>query len=420
MPRKKAAGGGKKRTSSGKKRPNVLAMARKAGAIALKKPEEDWRVVLDPDLLKAPLPHLPSGSLIIDYLIGGEPNKNGIQPCPGLPRGRVVQVWGHESAGKTTLALTAAAAVCATGGTVLYVDWENDIVPDYAEALGVPISDDTRFELVQPETLEDGLKLAVIYATAGVDLIIFDSVGAAVPASVFNRGAEDVGEQAKVGELQQKWSQELPSLKGKIAKKGAIVMGISQIRAKINTGPAHGGPTTQPQGGNAWKFYSSVRIELRRIKQEKQKRFDSLTHREDERIIGGVIRAKMIKCKLSKSQGREAVFYIRWGEGIDDVRSVMEIAVAHGIVKRAGAWYSMEGPGGGVRVQGKEPFLAHLHENKADFNHLYDQVLPMVTASTIAEENLEDLSDVESILAEAAEEYEEGDDKSETLLEVVE
>jgi len=420
MPRAKKGSGRAKKTSSGKKRPNVLAMARKAGEMALKKPETDWRVVLDPDMLKEPLPHVSSGSLIIDYLIGGEPNKQGIPPCPGLPRGRVVQVWGHESAGKTTLALTAAAAVCAAGGTVLYVDWENDIVPDYAEALGVPITDDTKFELVQPETLEDGLKLAVIYATAGVDLIIFDSVGAAVPASIFDRGAEDVGEQAKVGELQQKWSQEMPSIKGKIAKKGAIVIGISQIRAKINTGPGHGGPTTQPQGGNAWKFYSSVRIELRRIKMEKQKRFDTLTRKEDERVIGGVIRAKMIKCKLSKSQGREAIFHIRWGEGIDDIRSVMEIGMAHGIIKRAGAWYSMEGAGGSIRVQGKEPFLDHLRENKTDFNHLYDQVVPMLTASTIAEENLEDLSDVESILAEAAEEFEEGDDKSESLLEVVE
>ncbi len=162
MPRaKKAAAKATKGSSTGK-----LALARAAAKKAGNLPESEWRVTLDPNQLTESLPHLPTGSLIIDFLIGGELNALGVRPCPGLPRGRVAQVWGHESAGKTTLALTAAAQTCANGGTVLYIDWENDIVPDYAAALGVPITDPDRFELAQPNTLEDGVKLAMIYAAA--------------------------------------------------------------------------------------------------------------------------------------------------------------------------------------------------------------------------------------------------------------
>src|SRR3990172_1861322 len=177
---------------------SVLARGREFALKHLNKPIGDWKVQLDHEQLEKSLPHLPTGSLVIDYLIGGSPNRFGVRPCPGIPRSRVSQIWGHESSGKTTIALTTAATTCAAGGTVLYVDWENDIVPDYAAALGVPIMDDDKFELVQPETLEDGIKLAAAYAMAGVDLIVFDSVGSAVPASIANRDLSEVAEQAKV------------------------------------------------------------------------------------------------------------------------------------------------------------------------------------------------------------------------------
>ncbi len=370
---------------------------------ALKKPKKEFIVPLDSDLLEESLPHLPTGSLIIDFLIGGEMNALGVRPCPGLPRGRVAQIWGHESAGKTTLALTAAATTCANGGTVVYIDWENDIVPDYAAALGVPVTDPDRFVLAQPDTLEDGVKIAMIAAAAGIDLIVFDSVGAAVPSRIANRDLADVGEQSRVGELQAVWSQELPNLKRVIAKKGGCILGISQIRSKISTGPSHGGPQTQPQGGNAWKFYSSVRLELRRIKQESAKLFNVLTHKTDDRITGVVIRAKVVKCQLSKSQGREELFYIRWGEGIDDVRSVMEIASSHGIINKAGSWYSASLPSGELKVQGTNGFLDHLKANPEDFAALYNQVIPLLGQRTFGADELEDLDNVAELLAEVEE-----------------
>jgi recombination protein RecA len=335
-------------------------------------------VELDPDAMTESLPHLPTGSIIVDFLIGGEPNKRGISPCPGLPRGRVAQVWGHESAGKTTLALTAAATVCSRGGTVLYIDWENDIVPDYAESLGVPILDPERFQLHQPETLEDGIKLAMVFAQAGVDLIVFDSIGSAIPARIANRDESEAGEQSRVGEEQQVWSRELPNLKRVINQKGTCVFGISQVRSKI--GMTGYGPTTQPQGGNAWKFYSAVRLELTRTKSETAKVTNVVTNKSDERVVGGVIQCKVIKCKLSKSQGRKENFYIRWGEGIDDRRSILEIAAANGLIKRSGNWLSWTAPDGSeLKHNGMEAFRKDLLKNPANFNMLVQAVLPLLS-----------------------------------------
>lgn len=351
-------------------------------------------MTLDPERLQESLPHVATGSLVVDYLIGGQPNKAGVSPCPGLPRGRVTQLWGHESAGKTTLALTAAAAVCAAGGTVLYVDWENDIVPDYAEALGVPITDPDRFELVQPESLEEGLKIIKAYALAGVDLIVIDSVGAAVPQAIKDRALSEVGEQQRIGLNAQRWSEFLPDLKGVIAKHNNVLLGISQVRQKMSTGPGNYGPSTAPQGGEAWKFYSALRIELRRITMEKSSELNMLTHKKEDRVVGGIINAKVVKCKLSSSQGREEKFYIRWGEGIDDLRSVMEIATAHGIIHKAGAWFTF----GDKRWNGVEQGRKFFKSDATAFGELVGKVRPFLTAQSSEpvdeEDDDEDLSDV--------------------------
>jgi hypothetical protein len=172
----------------------------KARAFALDKRKEEFenvRVKMSADDMKESLPHISSGSIVLDHLIGGIPNSFGVAPCPGFPRGRVSQIWGHEGAGKTSIALSAAAQVCREGGTVLYIDWENDIVPDYAMALGVPVTDESKFELLQPDNLEDGIKYALIYAAAGVDLIVFDSVGAAIPRRLTDRDLSEAAEQGK-------------------------------------------------------------------------------------------------------------------------------------------------------------------------------------------------------------------------------
>lgn len=355
---------------------NSLAAAR--AYLTAKKGKEftEIRVVLDDKTLRQSLPHIPSGSDVVDYLIGGSPNSFGVAPCPGWPRGRVSQLWGHESAGKTTLALEACAAVCAAGGSCLYIDWENDIVPDYAAALGVPVTDQDKFELLQPETLEDGIKYAMAYAAAGVDLIVFDSIGAAIPRRLAERDAMDVAEQGKVAELQSVWSQELPNLKKVIAKTGTAIIGISQIRSNMNTGP---GKKTQPQGGNAWKFYSSVRLELRRVENEKAVEYNELTHKTEERVVGGIIKVEAVKCKMSRSQGRTEIFYLQWGKGVDNVRTMFEIAIAHGVIKKGGAWFTWEDcPGGSIKIHTQKKVLNHLIENEDHYQYLRSRITPLL------------------------------------------
>jgi recombination protein RecA len=382
---------------------NALASARAYLTKKQGKTFTDIRVALDDSMLRESLPHIPSGSEVVDFLIGGSLNSFGVAPCPGFPRGRVTQIWGHESAGKTTLALEACVAVIAQGGSALYIDWENDIVPDYAAALGVPITDPDKFELLQPESLEDGIKYAMTYAAAGVDLIVFDSVGAAIPRRLAERDALDTAEQGKIGELQSVWSQELPNLKRVIAKTGTAVIGISQIRATMATM----GKKTQPQGGNAWKFYASVRLELRRVQNEKAREFNELTHKTDERVVGGIIKVTAIKCKMSRSQGREEIFYIRWGEGVDNIRTFLEIAIAHGIVKKSSSWLKWEGaPGKPLSTQGTEKFRQHLVDHPDVYEALCATVRPLLgmgAADHYVDESEEDEvgSDLEAVLKDS-------------------
>lgn len=298
----------------------------------------------------------------------------------------------------TTLALTAAAETCRNGGCVLYVDWENDIVPDYAAALGVPIDDPDKFLLAQPESLEEGMKLIKLFVQAGVDLVVIDSVGAAVPQAIKDRDIKDVGEQSRIGLNAQRWSEFLPDLKGEAQKTGTVILGISQVRQKMSTGPGNYGPSTAPQGGEAWKFYSALRLELRRITNEKSNIHNTLTSKKEERVIGGVIKAKVVKCKLSSSQGREEVFYIRWGEGIDDLRSVIEIAAAHGIIKKQGAWFQF----GEKRMQGIEQVRAYFRSNAEAFAELAGKVRPHLTRKSSEPVDEEDDDDELDLSAPAS------------------
>jgi len=247
----------------------------------------------------------------------------------------------------------------------------------------VPITDPDKFELLQPETLEDGIKYAMTYAAAGVDLIVFDSVGAAIPRRLAERDALDTAEQGKIGELQAVWSQELPNIKRVIARTGSCVIGISQVRATM----ARMGKQSKPQGGNAWKFYASVRLELRRVQNEKAREFNHLTHVTEERVVGGIIKVTAVKCKMSRSQGREEIFYIRWGEGVDNIRTIIEIAIAHGIIRKGGAgWYSWEdAPGGSpLKMQGKEKLRTHFIQTDDAYEALRARVMPLLGSGAAA------------------------------------
>lgn len=364
---------------------------------------EDWgEVKMDADSRTHSMPHIPTGSLVVDYAIGGEPNAAGVPPCPGFPRGRVTQVWGHEGSGKTTLALQSAAAVIADGGTVLFVDYENDIALDYAANLGVPIEDNTKFMLIQPETMEVGLQAIKVAVLSGVDMVIIDSVGAGVPKSFMERDLKEIGE-GKVGQpglIAKAWSEHLPALKALAKKSNTALIGLSQTRSTMNSMAF--AKQSQPQGGYAWRFYSAVRLELQRVKTEKVAMVNQLTHRKEQRVWGAQIRVKVVKCKLSTSQGRECTMYIRWGQGIDDIRTLIEVGTGHNIISRKGAWYSWTPPGmEEVRAQGMDGFRDAVAKDNALLDALYDQVIPLLTRES-EEQHDEDLEkDLEAALGES-------------------
>ena len=343
----------------------------------------EWAAHLDPKAAKQSSPHLPTGSLIIDHLIGGKLNTNGVPPCPGLPKGKITNLYGHESSGKTTIALTTAATTIKNGGYVCYIDWEHEIVPTYAQALGVPIHDEERFILCQPDTLDEGVAILWTMATAGVDLIVLDSVGAGVPKAYFDKKIEETAEQGRVGMNAAVWSAFLPKLKARINKTGTTVLGISQIRDAINK-MGYGDQFTV-QGGRAWKFFSAVRMKLQKTHTETASDYSGISNASEQRVVGAKVKAKLDKCKVSPQQGNEEEFYIRWGEGIDDLRSLLEIALAHRLAHKSGSSFSWTAPDGTpIKKAGIDKFRQVFMDDPKLAKALEKQVRPYMGAKMSA------------------------------------
>ena len=347
-----------------------LQAAAKAVAGVLK---EDHVVTLDADSLKKSLPHISTGSVALDYLIGGKENAQGVRPCPGIPKGRITNLYGLAGAGKTTIALQTAAQICGDGGTCVYIDWEHEVDHRYASILGVPVSDPKKFLLIQPDTLEAGLRYIFTMADAGVDLIVIDSVGAAVPKAFFENN--DGGSMA-VGLTARMWSQYLPKIKSKISDTETAVIGISQLRESIGGGPSFSGPKRIPQGGKAWSFYSTLQIMLRVVGKEKGKEWDGMQGKAVDTVLGTQVRCKLDKCKVSDSAHKEVDFYLMSGEGVDNVRTVLELGIKTGVVSKKGAWYSWQGGDGEVRGQGLVSFKEALTD--AQVSEIFAQVKPFL------------------------------------------
>jgi recombination protein RecA len=301
------------------------------------------------------------------------------------------------------LALSVAAQACKEGGQVCYIDWENAIAPGYAADIGVPIYDPDKFILAQPNTLEEGMKLMWIMGSAGVDLIVLDSVSAGVPEEIWKQKMDAQGHLGRLGLHAAKWSAFLPKIRRQISKSGTAIVAISQLREKINTGGFGHGDSTSTSGGRAWKFYPDIRLKLSRVKQESSKQYNAMTHKMEDQKSSGVVRAKIEKSKISDAQGKEQDFYIRYGYGIDDVRSLIDLASRHGIVKKSGAWYIWETPDGEeIRGQGIEKFRFRL-EDSGNFENLKTLVLPIIAGKSVnppeeAEDGSEVLDDIKNIM----------------------
>ena len=282
-----------------------------------------------------------SGSLAIDKALG----------IGGYPRGRIVEIYGPESSGKTTVALNAVAEVQRQGGTAAYIDAENALDPQYAEALGVNIDD---LLLSQPDSGEEGLEIAdALISSGAVDLVIVDSVAALVPRAEIDgdMGDTHVGLQARL------MSQALRKLSGEINKTKTIAIFINQIREKV--GVMFGNPETTT-GGRALKFYSTIRMEIRRAEQIKN----------GTDVIGNKAKVKIVKNKVAPPFKRCEVD-IMYGEGISKTGELLDMAVENDLVDKSGAWYSY----GSERIgQGRENAKKWLKEHPDSMNELMDKV----------------------------------------------
>ena len=331
--------------------------------------------------------------MVLDYLIGGRPNQHGVAPCPGIPCGRITNLYGREASGKTTLALQICAQAIKSGGTACYIDWEHEVEIRYAEKLGVPVYDQGKFILVQPETLEDGFQMIVAMAMHGVSVIVLDSVGAAMPRIQAEVSIDEEGKDLRMGILASRWSTFMPKMKRIIAKTNTAIVGISQLREKIG-GMAGYGDQYTVVGGNAWKFYPSVRIYLRPAGQEKSKVHNPITNQMVEMTTGMKVKARLDKCKVSDSAQHEMEMYFRSGYGVDDLRSLIEMAISYKIMKKAGAFYAWTKPDGvEVKGQGMEKFRDNIQSVPKYLELIMAQLQPKWSEHIVQESKFVDEDD---------------------------
>ena len=273
---------------------------------------------------------IPTGALALDMALG----------IGGLPRGRIVEIYGPESSGKTTLATHVVAEAQRNGGTCAYIDAEHARDPSYARAIGVNVDD---LLISQPDTGEQALEITDMLIRSGaLDVIVIDSVAALTPRAEIEgeMGDTHVGLQARL------MSQALRKITGNLSKSNTICIFINQLREKI--GVIYGSPEVTP-GGRALKFYSSIRIDIRRIESIK----------DGTEIVGNRTRAKVVKNKVG-SPFKQAEFDIMYGQGISREGSLLDVAVELEFVKKAGAWFTYEGEQLG---QGRENVKNFLREN---------------------------------------------------------
>src|ERR1700761_3336905 len=280
---------------------------------------------------------IPTGSLGLDIALG----------VGGIPRGRVIEIFGPESSGKTTLTLAIIASAQANGGTAAFVDAEHALDPVYAEKLGVKVND---LLVSQPDTGEQALEIAdMLVRSAAVDVVVVDSVAALTPKAEIEgeMGDQHMGLQARL------MSQALRKLTANIKRSNTLVIFINQIRMKI--GVMFGNPETTT-GGNALKFYASVRLDIRRTGNVK----------EGDEVIGSETRVKVVKNKVAPPF-KQAEFDILYNEGISRESEIINLGVAQNLIEKSGSWFSYKGDRIG---QGKENVRQFLRDNPAIANEI--------------------------------------------------
>jgi recombination protein RecA len=299
------------------------------------------------------VPVISTGSLALDKALG----------VGGIPRGRVIEIFGPESSGKTTLALNAVSEAQRQGGIAAFIDAEHALDTSYARRIGVNCDE---LLIAQPDTGEQALEIADMLVRSGaIDILVIDSVAALVPRAEIEgeMGDSHMGLQARL------MSQALRKLTGTIGKTMTSVVFINQIRMKI--GIVFGNPETTT-GGNALKFYSSVRLDIRR----------TASIKEGQDVVGNRTKVRVVKNKMAPPF-KEAEFDIMYGEGISKIGDAVDIGAELGVIDKSGAWYSYNGERIG---QGRENVKKFLKENTDIFNSLYAKVRETIGLSPVKEE----------------------------------
>lgn len=324
---------------------------------------------------RAPVAVIPTGSIALDVALG----------VGGLPRGRIIEIYGPESSGKTTLTLHAIANVQQQGGIAAFIDAEHALDPDYAKKLGVNIDE---LLVSQPDTGEQALEIADMLVRSGsVDLVVVDSVAALVPRAEIEgeMGDSHVGLQARL------MSQALRKLTGGLNQTGTTMIFINQLREKI--GVFFGSPETT-SGGKALKFYASVRLDIRRIE----------TLKEGSDAVGNRTRVKVVKNKMAPPF-KQAEFDILYGTGISREGSLIDFGVEHNIVKKSGAWFTYDSEQLG---QGKENARKFLLENPPIASEIERKILEILGVTASSSASVEEPGNVDSLEDKRAERQAQG------------
>jgi recombination protein RecA len=309
------------------------------------------------DAAKMQIEAIPTGSIALDMAIG----------VGGVPRGRIVEIYGTESSGKTTLALQIIAEAQKRGGICAFVDAEHALDPEYARAIGVQVD---QLYVSQPGTGEEALEIMdALIRTGAIDVVVLDSVAALVPRAEIegDMGDAHVGMQARL------MSQALRKIGGSVSKTSTVAIFINQLREKI--GIAYGNPETTP-GGRALKFWASVRLEVRRVD----------TIKQGTEVIGARTRVKVVKNKVAPPF-KQAEFDIIFGKGISRVGGILDLGVESGIITKSGTWFTY----GDIRLgQGRENARAFLEEHPEIADEIESRirsggVVPVTAASPLEE-----------------------------------
>ena len=353
----------------------MATTSKKGGLLGvLERAKADKKLSIDRDTFRTGdeiVETISTGSIIVDKLLG---RGNSIG---GIGKGRLTEIFGLESSGKTTLALHIAKEIQNRGGNVAFFDFEQALDIDYAEkAIGINIAEE-RFSWLTPKNLEEGCNLAEYlvdnYSDSKIDLIIMDSVKAMQPRAVIE-GL--IGDEPPMALQARKIGQFVGKMTKKISKTNTILILLNQMTKNIKSNPYQSGGEFETPGGLSIRFYASSRILLKQTSKETTEQLNPITNAQEEMPSASKVRANIIKNKIGTPY-RSAEFYIKYGSGIDNKRSVLDMAIAHNVIKQAGSWFSYKEDSGGFRFQGEETMREFLlaPENKGTLKEILDQII---------------------------------------------